>query len=132
MYVCHSESTKSHCSLNRCFNFLKAIKIVKKIKDVTSLLDATASFELSLSHDDVPVKWMFNNVELKPSDKCKIQCERKAHKLTIQKVDSSSAGEYTAVVGHLQCSAVLMVEGKDSNTQACYYLIMKDLWFNCF
>uniref|UniRef100_A0A3B3BYV5 Ig-like domain-containing protein n=1 Tax=Oryzias melastigma TaxID=30732 RepID=A0A3B3BYV5_ORYME len=88
-----------------------AIKIVKKIKDVTSLVDGTASFEMSLSHDNVPVKWMFKGQELKSSDKCKILSERKAHKLILQNVDSSSAGEYTAVAGHLQCSAVLTVEG---------------------
>lgn len=88
-----------------------AIKIVKKIKDVTSLLDGTASFEMSLSHDNIPVRWMFKGVELKSSDKCKILSERKAHKLTLQNVDSSNAGDYTAVVGHLQCTATLNVEG---------------------
>lgn len=88
-----------------------AIKIVKKIRDVTSLLDSTTSFEMSLSHDNIPVRWMFKGVELKSSDKCKILSERKAHKLILQKVDSSDAGEYTAVVGHLRCSAVLTVEG---------------------
>ena len=88
-----------------------AIKIVKKIKDVTSLMDNTASFEMSLSHDNIPVKWLFRGVELKSSDKCKILSERKAHKLILQNVDSSNAGEYTAVVGHLRCSAVLTVEG---------------------
>ena len=92
--------------------FLKAIKIVKKIKDVTSLLDSTASFEMSLSHDDIPVKWMFNNVEILPSNQCKILMERKAHKLIIQNLDSSNTGEYTAVVGHLRCNANLNVEGK--------------------
>lgn len=85
---------------------------MKKIKDVTSLVDGTASFEMSLSHDNVPVKWMFNGQELKSNDKCKILSERKAHKLILQNVDSSSSGEYTAVAGHLQCSAVLTVEGK--------------------
>ncbi|RVE57825.1 hypothetical protein OJAV_G00203040 [Oryzias javanicus] len=89
---------------------VETIKIVKKIKDVTSLVDGTASFEMSLSHDNVPVKWMFKGQELKSSDKCKILSERKAHKLILQNVDSSGAGEYTAVAGHLQCSAVLTVE----------------------
>lgn len=78
---------------------------------MTSLLDGTASFEMSLSHDDIPIRWMFKGVELKPSDKCKILRERKAHKLILQNVDSSNAGEYSAVVGHLQCSATLTVEG---------------------
>ncbi|KAG5852575.1 hypothetical protein ANANG_G00063900 [Anguilla anguilla] len=89
---------------------VETIKIVKKPKDVTSLLDATASFELSLSHDNIPVKWMLNNVELKPSENYKILSERKAHKLVIQNVNTRHAGEYTAVVGHLQCSATLYVE----------------------
>lgn len=93
-----------------------AIKIIKKIKDVTSLVDGTASFEMSLSHDDIPVRWMFKGAELKPSDKVKIQSERKAHKLILQNVDSGDAGEYTAVVGHLQCSAALTVEGTSGVT----------------
>ncbi|MEQ2199249.1 hypothetical protein XENOCAPTIV_011164 [Xenoophorus captivus] len=90
---------------------VETIKIVKKIKDVKSLLEGTASFELSLSHDNVPVRWMFKGGELKSSEKCKILSERKAHKLILQNVDSSNAGEYMAVVGHLQCSAMLTVEG---------------------
>lgn len=79
---------------------------------MTSLLDATASFELSLSHDDIPIKWMFNNVELKPSENIKMLSERKSHKLIIQNVDDHKAGEYTAMVGHVQCSTHLYVECK--------------------
>uniref|UniRef100_A0AAY5KTQ4 Ig-like domain-containing protein n=1 Tax=Esox lucius TaxID=8010 RepID=A0AAY5KTQ4_ESOLU len=89
---------------------VETIKIVKKPKDVTSLLDATASFELSLSHDDIPIKWMFNNKEIKPSENVKIMSERKAHKLIIQNVMTDNQGEYTALVGNLQCSASLYVE----------------------
>ncbi|KAK0143539.1 Titin [Merluccius polli] len=89
---------------------VETIKIVKKVKDVTSLLDSTASFEMSLSHDDIPVKWMFNNVEIRPSNQCKILTEKKAHKLIIQNVNLSNTGEYTALVGHLRCSANLTVE----------------------
>lgn len=74
-------------------------------------MDGTVSFEMSLSHDDIPVRWMFKGAELKPSDKCKILSERKAHKLVLQNVDSNNAGEYSAVIGHLQCSATLTVEG---------------------
>lgn len=79
---------------------------------MTSLVNGTASFELSLSHDNIPVKWMFKNQELKPSANIQIMSERKAHKLVIQNVDESTDGEYTAVVGHLQCSAYLHVECK--------------------
>ncbi|KAG2467001.1 TITIN protein, partial [Polypterus senegalus] len=89
---------------------VETIKIIKKPKDVTTLVDATASFELSLSHDNVPVKWMFNNVELKPSGKYKILTERKAHKLLIQNVTQEDSGEYTAIVGHLECRTRLCVE----------------------
>ncbi|CAB1414348.1 unnamed protein product [Pleuronectes platessa] len=89
---------------------VETIKIVKKMKDVTSLLDGTASFEMSLSHDNIPVRWMFKGVELKSSNKCKVLSERKAHKLIVQNVNPSDAGEYSAVVGHLTCSATLTVE----------------------
>ncbi|KAG5283757.1 hypothetical protein AALO_G00045780, partial [Alosa alosa] len=86
------------------------IKFVKKPKDATSLLGGTTSFELSLSHDDIPVKWMFNNTEIKPSADYQILSERKSHKLVVQNVTSNRAGEYSAVVGKLQCSANLHVE----------------------
>ncbi|TDH06470.1 hypothetical protein EPR50_G00113810 [Perca flavescens] len=89
---------------------VETIKILKKPKDVTSLLGATAVFELGISEDDIPVKWMFNNVELKPGANYRMLSEKKTHKLTVQDVDSSKEGQYTAVVGHLQCSARLTVE----------------------
>ncbi|KPP64347.1 titin-like, partial [Scleropages formosus] len=87
-----------------------AIKIVKKPKDVTCLVDGTASFDLTLTHDDIPVKWMFRNTELMPGENCEIVSAKKMHKLTLKNVESHNAGEYTAAVGHLQCVSSLHVE----------------------
>lgn len=89
-----------------------AIKILKKPKDLTSLLGATAVFEVGISEDNIPVKWMFNNVELTANEHYTILSEKKTHKLIIQDVDKSKEGEYTAVVAHLQSSAHLFVECK--------------------
>lgn len=92
--------------------FLTAIKILKKPKDVTSLLGATAVFEVGISEDNIPVRWMFNNTELKPNEHYRMLSEKKSHKLIIQDVDHSKQGEYTVLVGHLQCNARLLVECK--------------------
>lgn len=89
-----------------------AIKIIKKPKDVTTLLGTASVFEVVLSEDNIPVRWMFKNMELKTSDDYKVISEKKSHKLIVQKVDKSKEGEYTAVVGHLQTSACLSVEGQ--------------------
>lgn len=89
-----------------------AIKILKKPKDVTSLLGKAAVFEVVISEDNIPVRWMFNSVELKTSDDHNMISEKKIHKLVVQNVDKSKEGEYTAVVGHLQTSAHLTVEGQ--------------------
>lgn len=97
--------------------FFSAVKIIKKPKDVTALENTPATFELSVSHDTVPVKWFFKNVELKSSEKHKTVSERKVHKLVFQNATSEDAGEYTAVVGQLECKAKLFVESK-------YILIM--------
>lgn len=78
-------------------------------------MGATAVFELGISEDNVPVKWMFNNVELRPSEHYGMLSEKKTHKLIVQDVTNSKEGQYTAVVGHLQCSARLMVECKCLN-----------------
>lgn len=95
---------------------------MKKPKDVTSLLNSTASFELSVSHDNVPVKWMFKNQELQPSANIQILSERKAHKLVISNVEENMEGEYTAILGHVQCSAFLHVECKYT-TRMCFSCI---------
>uniref|UniRef100_A0A7M4F8R8 Ig-like domain-containing protein n=1 Tax=Crocodylus porosus TaxID=8502 RepID=A0A7M4F8R8_CROPO len=79
---------------------------------VTALENAVVSFELSVSHDTVPVKWFHRNIELKPSEKYKMISQRKVHKLMLQNISPSDAGEYTAVVGQLECKAKLFVESK--------------------
>ncbi|MEQ2173687.1 hypothetical protein GOODEAATRI_000003 [Goodea atripinnis] len=83
---------------------VETLKILKKPKDVTSLLGATAMFEVGISEDNIPVKWMFKNTELKPNEHYKMLSEKRTHKLIIQDVDNSKEGEYTVVIGHLQCT----------------------------
>ena len=46
---------------------------------MTALENATVSFEVSVSHDTVPVKWFHKNVEIKPSNKHRLVSERKVH-----------------------------------------------------
>ncbi|XP_042131451.2 titin isoform X4 [Peromyscus maniculatus bairdii] len=89
---------------------VETVKIIKKPKDVTALENATVAFEVSVSHDTVPVKWFHKNVEIKPSDKHRLVSERKVHKLMLQNISPSDAGEYTAMVGQLECKAKLFVE----------------------
>ncbi|XP_045698023.1 titin isoform X1 [Phyllostomus hastatus] len=89
---------------------VETVKIIKKPKDVTALENATVAFEVSVSHDTVPVKWFHKNVEIKPSDKHRLVSERKVHKLMLQHIAPSDAGEYTAMVGQLECKAKLFVE----------------------
>ncbi|XP_040827738.1 titin isoform X6 [Ochotona curzoniae] len=89
---------------------VETVKIIKKPKDVTALENTTVAFEVSVSHDTVPVKWFHKNVEIKPSDKHRLISERKVHKLMLQNIAPSDAGEYTAVVGQLECKAKLFVE----------------------
>lgn len=76
-------------------------------------------FEVGISEDDIPVKWMFNKAELRPNGSYRMLSEKKSHKLIVQDVDGSKEGEYTVVVGHLQCSASLIVECKCSLAQHC-------------
>lgn len=79
---------------------------------MTALENAVVSFELSVSHDTVPVRWFHKNVELKQSDKYKMISQRKVHKLMLHNISPDDAGEYTALVGQLECKAKLFVESK--------------------
>ncbi|KAJ7345582.1 hypothetical protein JRQ81_001532 [Phrynocephalus forsythii] len=72
--------------------------------------NARLHVEMSVSHDTVPVRWYHKNVELKPSDKYRMSSQRKVHKLTLQNISPADAGDYTAVVGQLECKAKLFVE----------------------
>lgn len=67
-------------------------------------------FEVGISEDNVPVCWMFNNQELSPSESYTMLSDKKTHRLMVQHVDHSNQGEYIMLVGHLQCSARLLVE----------------------
>ncbi|KFO86633.1 Titin, partial [Buceros rhinoceros silvestris] len=89
---------------------VETVKIIKKPKDVTALENAVVSFELSVSHDTVPVRWFHKNVELKQSDKYKMISQRKVHKLMLNNISPADAGEYTALVGQMECKAKLFVE----------------------
>ncbi|NXO00169.1 TITIN protein, partial [Rhinopomastus cyanomelas] len=89
---------------------VETVKIIKKPKDVTALENAVVSFELSVSHDTVPVRWFYKNIELKQSDKYKMISQRKVHKLMLHNISPSDAGEYTALVGQIECKAKLFVE----------------------
>ncbi|KAJ3592471.1 hypothetical protein NHX12_007598 [Muraenolepis orangiensis] len=89
---------------------VETIKILKKLKDVTCLLGGTVTFEMGLSEDDIPVRWMSNNVQLEANQHYRMLSEKKNHKLIIQDVDTSMEGEYTALAGHLHSSAQLFVE----------------------
>ncbi|KFM07074.1 Titin, partial [Aptenodytes forsteri] len=89
---------------------VETVKIIKKPKDVTALENAVVSFELSISHDTVPVRWFHKNVELKQSDKYKMISQRKVHKLMLHNISPADAGEYTALVGQIECKAKLFVE----------------------
>lgn len=82
--------------------------------------NSTATFELSVSHDNVPVKWMFNNVELKPSSKCKVISERKVHKLILENITSAQVGEYSAIIGQLECKAKLYVDCECKTIFFCF------------
>ncbi|NXG04874.1 TITIN protein, partial [Sakesphorus luctuosus] len=89
---------------------VETVKIIKKPKDVTALENAVVSFELSVSHDTVPVRWFHKNIELKQSDKYKMISQRKVHKLMLHNISPADAGEYTALVGQIECKAKLFVE----------------------
>ncbi|NXM71581.1 TITIN protein, partial [Serilophus lunatus] len=89
---------------------VETVKIIKKPKDVTALENAVVSFELSVSHDTIPVRWFHKNIELKQSDKYKMISQRKVHKLMLHNISPADAGEYTALVGQIECKAKLFVE----------------------
>uniref|UniRef100_A0A3Q4I293 Ig-like domain-containing protein n=1 Tax=Neolamprologus brichardi TaxID=32507 RepID=A0A3Q4I293_NEOBR len=82
----------------------QVVNFTQKLEDVSAKeKDTVATFECETNEPFV---------KLVSDERYSIVSEKKNHKLIVHDVDDSVQGDYIAVVGHLQCSAHLIVECK--------------------
>ncbi|KAK5856072.1 hypothetical protein PBY51_007693 [Eleginops maclovinus] len=75
----------------------KELQILQGIADLTVKAAEQAVFKCEVSDEKVTGKWFKDGVEVQPSDRIKMTHIGRSHKLTIDEVKPSDAGDYTFV-----------------------------------
>ncbi|XP_068192413.1 myosin binding protein Ca [Antennarius striatus] len=75
----------------------KELQVLQSIADLTVKSAEQAVFKCEVSDEKVTGKWFKDGVEVQPSDRIKITHIGRTHKLTIDEVKPSDAGDYTFV-----------------------------------
>uniref|UniRef100_A0A8C4EPA1 Myosin-binding protein C, fast-type n=1 Tax=Dicentrarchus labrax TaxID=13489 RepID=A0A8C4EPA1_DICLA len=75
----------------------KELEVLQSIADLTVKSAEQAVFKCEVSDEKVTGKWFKDGVEVQPSDRIKMTHIGRIHKLTIDDVKASDAGDYTFV-----------------------------------
>ncbi|XP_015249011.1 PREDICTED: myosin-binding protein C, fast-type-like isoform X2 [Cyprinodon variegatus] len=75
----------------------KELEVLQSLADLTVKASEQAVFKCEVSDEKVTGKWFKDGVEVEPSDRIKISHIGRTHKLTIDDVKPSDAGDYTFV-----------------------------------
>ncbi|XP_044037364.1 myosin binding protein Ca isoform X10 [Siniperca chuatsi] len=75
----------------------KELQVLQSIADLTVKAAEQAVFKCEVSDEKVTGKWFKDGVEVQPSDRIKMTHIGRTHKLTIDDVKPSDAGDYTFV-----------------------------------
>ncbi|XP_040919048.1 myosin binding protein Ca isoform X3 [Toxotes jaculatrix] len=75
----------------------KELEVLQSIADLTLKAAEQAVFKCEVSDEKVTGKWFKDGVEVQPSDRIKMSHIGRTHKLTIDDVKASDAGDYTFV-----------------------------------
>uniref|UniRef100_A0A3B3HGF2 Obscurin-like protein 1 n=1 Tax=Oryzias latipes TaxID=8090 RepID=A0A3B3HGF2_ORYLA len=70
----------------------------------------TASFEVELSHPNVPGTWVRNGIQLKPTNHFRMSAKGQVHSLTIYNLSVEDTGTFVFCVENLKTSARLVVK----------------------
>ncbi|XP_034075961.1 myosin binding protein Ca [Gymnodraco acuticeps] len=75
----------------------KELQVLQNIADLTVKAAEQAVFKCEVSDEKVTGKWFMDGVEVQPTDRIKMTHIGRTHKLTIDEVKPSDAGDYTFV-----------------------------------
>ena len=113
-------SRKHKFFLFLCFPVARKIAIKRGLTDVKITERETASFEVELSHPNVPGTWIRNGIQLKPTNHFRMSAKGQVHSLTISNLSVEDTGTFVFCVDNQKTSARLVVKGR----------WLKDTWDN--
>ncbi|XP_062287208.1 obscurin-like protein 1 [Scomber scombrus] len=88
----------------------RKITIKRELTDIKTTERETASFEVELSHPNVPGTWTRNNIQLKPTHHFRMTAKGQVHSLTVSNLSVEDTGTFTFCVENLKTSARLVVK----------------------
>ncbi|XP_029385917.1 obscurin-like protein 1 [Echeneis naucrates] len=88
----------------------RKITIQRGLTDIKTTERETASFEVELSHPNVPGTWMRNGIQLKPTNHFRMSAKGQVHSLTISNLSVEDTGTFTFSVENLKTVARLVVK----------------------
>ncbi|XP_068561252.1 obscurin isoform X1 [Cebidichthys violaceus] len=88
----------------------RKITIKRGLTDIKTTERETASFEVELSHPNVPGTWMRNAIKLKPTNHFRMSAKGQVHSLTVSNLSVEDTGSFTFCVENLKTSARLVVK----------------------
>ncbi|KAI9535113.1 hypothetical protein NQZ68_007202, partial [Dissostichus eleginoides] len=88
----------------------RKITIKRGLTDIKTTERETASFEVELSHSNVPGTWMRNAIKLKPTNHYRMSAKGQVHSLTIYNLSVEDTGTFTFSVENLKTTARLVVK----------------------
>ncbi|XP_044222757.1 obscurin-like protein 1 isoform X8 [Thunnus albacares] len=88
----------------------RKITIKRGLTDIKTTERETASFEVELSHPNVPGTWTRNGIQLKPTNHFRMTAKGQVHSLTISNLSVEDTGTFMFCVENLKTSARLAVK----------------------
>ncbi|XP_021180748.2 obscurin-like protein 1 isoform X16 [Fundulus heteroclitus] len=88
----------------------RKITIKRGLTDIKTTERETASFEVELSHSNVPGTWIRNGIQLKPTNHFRMSAKGEVHSLTISNLSVEDTGTFVFTVENLKTSARLVVK----------------------
>ncbi|XP_067371933.1 obscurin isoform X1 [Channa argus] len=88
----------------------RKITIERGLTDIKTTERETASFEVELSHPNVPGTWIKNGIHLKPTNHFRMTAKDQVHSLTISNLSVEDTGTFMFCVENLKTSARLVVK----------------------
>ncbi|XP_054908731.1 obscurin isoform X4 [Poeciliopsis prolifica] len=88
----------------------RKISIRRGLTDIKTTERETASFEVELSHPNVPGTWTRNGIQLKPTNHFRMSAKGEVHSLTITNLSVEDTGSFVFSVENLKTSARLVVK----------------------
>uniref|UniRef100_A0A3Q3LTW9 Obscurin-like protein 1 n=1 Tax=Mastacembelus armatus TaxID=205130 RepID=A0A3Q3LTW9_9TELE len=91
----------------------RKITIKRGLTDVKTTERETTSFEVELSHPNVPGTWIRNGIQLKPTNHFRMSAKGQVHSLTISNLSVEDTGTFMFCIENLKTSARLVVKERE-------------------